>query len=210
VNLDRHTEDRLLDGNVAPDDAPPGLRPIAELIHQLRAPANHAELARESEMVGVMVATRRRQLDAARATRAPRRRRARIAIVAAAGVGATLVLFGGLAVANVLPRSAQGIAADVLDRVGVSVPDPTAPDTGTTPTDDSKGSHPAVPSSPVSSGSPTPNRGAASPPTTTTATTTPAQDSTAPGNSDAEDPSAHGNAIADEKSGGKSGGTKAP
>src|SRR5262249_32270342 len=49
-----------------------------------------------------------------------RRRAATLVLAAVVGVG----LLGGLAAANVLPRDAQSVAADVLDTVGVSVPNP--------------------------------------------------------------------------------------
>src|SRR5688500_14650042 len=53
----------------------------------------------------------------------PTPRRARRAVVAGVAAAAVLTASTGMAAAGVLPGPAQGVAHDVLDTVGVNVPD---------------------------------------------------------------------------------------
>jgi hypothetical protein len=132
LELDTGTADRLLDGAMDSDDAPRAYAPVATAFATLRAAPTAAELSGEAQAVSriaqVIAAdtiayheSHRARSRRVRRTRS-RRRAATLALAAVIGVG----LFGGLAAANALPRGAQSVAAQVLDTVGLSVPDPDA------------------------------------------------------------------------------------
>jgi len=115
LDLDRHTAERLLDGSLTPDDAPPGYGPVAAVLAAASAASGSAELAGEDDARARYAAT-----SAAAAPAAPARpSRAVVAVVAV-----TLVLGGTASAAAVgrLPGPAQDAVADALDGVGVSIP----------------------------------------------------------------------------------------
>jgi hypothetical protein len=121
--LDPDTAERLLDGRLPVDDAPPDGRALARLIEMTGAAPTERELSRQSEAVAVLAAAiRRSSVDAPR----PRssRSKPRIMQLAAASTVGVMTLFGGLAAANALPGAAQSVASDILQNVGVSVPSP--------------------------------------------------------------------------------------
>ena len=115
LDLDRDTAERLLDGSLSPDDAPPGYGPVAAVLAAASAAPGSAELAGEDDARARYAAT-----SAAAAAAAPARpSRAVVAVVAV-----TLVLGGTASAAAVgrLPGPAQDAVADALDGVGVSIP----------------------------------------------------------------------------------------
>lgn len=114
-SLDRDTAERLLDGQITPDDAPPGYGVVARVLAVLRAPEKTEHHRKAPVVAGATRAVRSAGAVATR-SRVPRRQ-----IVAA-----TVVLGGiltvGLASAEALPGPVQEIAASVLDRAGIHVP----------------------------------------------------------------------------------------
>ena len=111
-DLDEATADRLLEGSVAPDDAPQGYQEVARALHGAAQFASQ----RPTEDAGPAVA--------AFLAATPQRRTARMhkwKIAAAALAGATLSM-GGLAAADVLPGPAQDVASSALSHVGINVP----------------------------------------------------------------------------------------
>ncbi|HEX6312678.1 MAG TPA: hypothetical protein VF152_13770 [Acidimicrobiia bacterium] len=114
--LDDATAERLLGGTLAPDDAPPGFAAVAEALAAARAAPRPEELARESDA--------QKAFAGARPTTgsAHRRRPGRGVAVLLAGALALGATAAAAATGN-LPGPAQDPLADVLDRVGLSVPD---------------------------------------------------------------------------------------
>ena len=108
--LDHDTAERLLDGVVTPDDAPPGYRLVARLIAALRAPEPLREPRR------TRAAARTSGQPAVRTSRSGHRQFAVLAVVLAG------ILTLGLASAGALPGPVQRIAATVLEHAGVPVP----------------------------------------------------------------------------------------
>ncbi len=116
TRLDDGTAARLLAGDLAPADAPPGYAAVATVLQAAAAPPRPAELDGED-------AARTAFTAALRVGPAPRRRHpARVAVLVAAGV----LCLGGVAAAatGTLPRSVQSAAHDAFGSVGVSVPTP--------------------------------------------------------------------------------------
>jgi hypothetical protein len=112
-------------GAPRPDSTEPaGADPLAELLDVLRSPGLGDELAGETRSVARIAAA----VGAAgtvnhrgRASMVSRRFRLSLG---AALVGAALTAMSGLAFAGALPDQAQGVASDVLGKVGVSAPTP--------------------------------------------------------------------------------------
>jgi hypothetical protein len=130
LGLDDQTADRLLVGAMPPADAPPAYRGAAQVLQAIARPGSQVELASEAHAVA-------RVSSAFAVSRPPSMRlvprrswSARALSVAVAASSVTL--FGGLAAAGALPSAAQGVASDMLAKVGVSVPSP----------DDHAGDHP--------------------------------------------------------------------
>jgi hypothetical protein len=128
--LDADTVDRMFAGAVHPDDAPPGFAEAAGVLRALSAPAVPAELERQADAVDRMRAeVRRNSHGPVRAARRTRMRRGLLkAKVGSMVVVGTLAATTGMAMAGALPGAAQGVAATVLSRVGISVPNPHAQD----------------------------------------------------------------------------------
>jgi hypothetical protein len=114
---DEWTINRLLAGDLGPDDAPAELSGLAALVDALTATPQPAELAQMDSVLSAATAARH-ELEARRRARV---RRHHVAIAAALSTLGVLVLCSGLAVANVLPTPAQRFASDVLAHVGVHV-----------------------------------------------------------------------------------------
>ena len=124
VPLDDTTVDRLLDGLIAPEDAPAGYEGVARLVIAVRRPASPVEDAATSTAVMAAVSLLRHRADLAtplieRARRARRLVQAKISALVFAG---TLVGTTGMAAAGALPAPMQDAAATVLDKVGIHVP----------------------------------------------------------------------------------------
>ena len=121
--LDEDTIERLLSARIAPDDAPPGYSGVARLVRIVAETADSDPALGERHVAAAVAVIRRESAAGASARRPQRkrswRRRARVAGVVLAGalVGST-----GLAFAGALPDAAQDAFADVLDRVGITVP----------------------------------------------------------------------------------------
>jgi hypothetical protein len=111
--LDDLTAERLLDGAVSPDDAPPGYQAVASTLRDA------ASLASEVPADGADAAV------AAFLDAIPTRRISMTGKwkVFAATLAGGLTLSTGLAAAGALPGAAQGVASDALAKVGISVPD---------------------------------------------------------------------------------------
>lgn len=110
--------DALLSGNVPPEDAPEGLRPVAEAIAALNAAPNSSELAAEARARAVFRAAAGQPAEPVRSHRRRRRPLASLlsARLAAAVAVGTMVLGGAAlgAYAGALPTSVQKIAHDTI------------------------------------------------------------------------------------------------
>jgi len=106
-----------------PDSTEPaGADPLVELLDTLRRPGLGDELAGEERSVARIAAAVRAAGTVNHHGRTPMAsRRLRLSLTAAFA-GAVLVAMSGLAYAGALPSPAQGVASDVLDRVGVTLP----------------------------------------------------------------------------------------
>ena len=123
--LDGDTLERLLAGRVEPDDAPPGYAEVARVLRAAAAPIDPADLGHESGHVqAARILITRRSLASDRSDGGRKEMRSKGYRLKAAGlvVLGTLLGTSGLAVAGVLPDTAQDMLSNVLDRVGVSVP----------------------------------------------------------------------------------------
>jgi len=119
--LDPDTAERLLDGRLPLEDAPPDAHGVTQVINRLAVAPTAAELENESAAVAAIAAAVRRSAP----TRPPAGvpvGKYRITRMAAACTMGALTLFGGLAAANALPRPAQRMAANVFGSFGVSIP----------------------------------------------------------------------------------------
>jgi hypothetical protein len=128
--LDETTVDLLLDGSLAPDDAPPGYADVAGMVRALSLPPTAAELALQVVAVEATL-TELALRPAPRGSKAPvaasgrkwalRSRFFKTKVASLVLIG-TLVGTTGLAVAGVLPAPLQDAASSVLATVGISVP----------------------------------------------------------------------------------------
>lgn len=148
MRLDTRTVDRLLDGTMSSDDAPPRYRHVARAVEVLTGPGTDAELVNEARAVAsiaTLVGHRPALSSVTRSSMARSagerssearssvatasrpepassgRRLLRLATVSFVGA---LTLFGGLAAANALPGAVQRVTSDVLEEVGVNIPAP--------------------------------------------------------------------------------------
>jgi hypothetical protein len=155
--LEPESAERLLSAKVISLDTDAGTSAVAALLDAARRPALAHELRDEQRLVAMVADGIRaaKSGSTARSTRMKPRRR--ISLVAALA-GAALTATSGLAFAGELPGAAQGIASDMLAKIGVTVPGPnsnagTHPDvrggsaagtagdgSGTTPGDSTSGS----------------------------------------------------------------------
>jgi hypothetical protein len=131
LELDFGTADRLLDGAVHSDDAPRAYSQVAQALATLRSLPTEAELADERQAVARIAAviaedTVRYNGERARAKRRGRavRRRRRVTALALAAAVSGVWLIVGLAAAGALPKGVQTVASQVLDTIGVNVPNP--------------------------------------------------------------------------------------
>jgi hypothetical protein len=152
--LDEGTAERMLQGRLPIDDAPPRYRGVAHAIALAGGEATDAELCGSTEAVSVIAASLRREAD--REALIPRRSsmsKRRLTQFAAAGMVGSMSLFGGLAAANALPGAAQSVASDVLSKVGVDVPSPNSHADGHPDARGQSGSNPSATSSSNGKGS---------------------------------------------------------
>ena len=124
TRLDPETARRLLDGHVAPDDAPPGFSGVAALFDAARGFTSAPGSVDEASTVAAMQAVVLERLDSP--TIDPRRRNVRTKVLAAKTAAATTVVLLGAGTAAAatgsLPGAAQSTASDMLSKIGVSVP----------------------------------------------------------------------------------------
>jgi hypothetical protein len=113
--LDDVTADRLLEGGLAPDDAPPGYQEVAAALHAAAAFASDAPTHGSDTAVSAFL----NAIPARRTTRMKSMKKWQIAAAALAG---GLTLSTGLAAADVLPSGAQDVASSALSHVGIHVP----------------------------------------------------------------------------------------
>jgi hypothetical protein len=127
--IDRLTAERLVHGELAPDDAPPEYRQVAATVQRLRRNATQTELA-DREYAVQSIVEELTAVSAARAAaveqREPRRGTGGLKVVAASCI-AGLSLTVGLGMAGALPDGAQEIMSGALGQVGISAPSPTGP-----------------------------------------------------------------------------------
>lgn len=115
---DDQTAERLLSGDLAPEDVPPGLSGVAALFASAAVPADPAD-PDEALLTAMSVAALSAEPANRRIQMLSKSRSAKIGALAVGG----LVLLGGTAAAGELPDPLQDAAADVADVVGVDLPE---------------------------------------------------------------------------------------
>ena len=145
AGIDEGTLDRLLQGRILPDDAPPGYSDVASVLVAAASPPSSQEL----RMQASHVVAARDAID--RRTR--RFRAGPLGLATGLLLVGTLLLLPGLAIAHVLPDPAQHAVASVLERVGITIPANTNhPTPRPTPAaSPSAGGHPATTGAEISS-----------------------------------------------------------
>ena len=148
------TADALLEGRIAPDDAPFGFERVAALVRDARSPATAGELANVAGSVAAVVPTVR---EAARMPDGGRGRRKMLGKLISAKVvaaAAAAALGGGVAAAATgsLPTPVQSTVSSGLSHIGISLPNPDSqPGSGNPPapgTTNPSGTAASVPSAP--------------------------------------------------------------
>ncbi len=139
--LDDSTVDRLLNGLMHPEDAPPSLARAAGLVRAAKAPAQASELVGREHAVATMSAAVRAvpSIQVSKGiTRLGRKAIGRKTMIGkisakllsaklAAGVAAAVVAGGGAAAATgSLPSSIQAPLSSALSHVGISIPKPSS------------------------------------------------------------------------------------
>ena len=126
--------DALLTGNLRPDEAPDGLRPVAEAIAALNEAPASSELAAEASTVAVYSRAVRTSAEPIRPRRTGRlsltpRLSARLAAAAAVAAAAAATLGGATAAAyaGALPASVQKLAHDFIGAPAVHRSAPATP-----------------------------------------------------------------------------------
>ena len=117
-NQDEQAIEHLLGGGFASSEVPPALSGVAAVLASAAAPARGAEVS-AAGVAGSKLAS-----VAAASRRGPRLllvSRSRIAVVSFA---AGFILTGSLAAAGALPSPVQGVAHNVLDKIGIHIPGP--------------------------------------------------------------------------------------
>ena len=146
--LDDETVERLLSGEFAPEQAPPGYAEVAKLLAATTAAPRLEELdGQAAALAELRAVTRARAAGTRRATTPRRRRRVRLAAVVVVGALAT----GGVAGAATghLPGPVREAARSILVAVGGA--EPAAPTPGPAPLTQSTGSGGADPGGQASS-----------------------------------------------------------
>ena len=127
--LDAGTADRMLEGRVAPDDAPPGYAEVAGLLQTLAAdlpsrpaPAGEGTIRMIAKVVGIS--------DPPKPRRRPHQLRGPIiALAMVVSLGTTGVAFSGR-----LPDVAQRVVSTWFQAIGVTIPRPDDAGGGASPT----------------------------------------------------------------------------
>jgi hypothetical protein len=119
--LEDETVERLLAGELSPDQAPPGYAEVAELLAAATAAPTPRELAGQAAALAELRAVNRARRGPAhvrRAARPPRRRWVGLAAVAL--VGALVTGGAALAATGQLPEPVREVTRSILDTVGVT------------------------------------------------------------------------------------------
>ena len=122
--LDGDTVERLLQGRILPDDAPPGYAEVAHVLRTAAAPLDRPPASLEAQhMAAARMLITQPSPTAARSTasRTTRTNGRRAKVMGLVVVG-TVLSTSGLAAAGALPDAAQDALSNVLSRVGISVP----------------------------------------------------------------------------------------
>ena len=143
AGIDEGTLDRLMQGRILPDDAPPGYSAVASILVAAASPPSPEELRMQA--LHVMAA------HDAIGRRTRRLRPGTLGLAAGLLLLGALVLIPGLAVARVLPDPAQHAVTTVLERVGISIPASTDHPTPVPHSPSHSGPHPASTGSEISS-----------------------------------------------------------
>jgi hypothetical protein len=117
--LDDETVERLLAGELSPDQAPPGYAEVAELLAAATAAPTRGELAGQAAVLAELRAVtgaRRAPAHVRRAARPPRRRWA--GLVAVALVGALVTGGAAVAATGQLLEPVRAMTRSILDTVG--------------------------------------------------------------------------------------------
>jgi hypothetical protein len=124
LQLDPGTIDRLLAGEVEPDDAPPGYSEVARVLQAAAWARNGDELAHEASHVAIAMELVRQPSPASTSSDRRSRKMSRIHRLKVGGLVVVGALVGstGLAAAGVLPDAAQDAVSNVFDRVGITIP----------------------------------------------------------------------------------------
>jgi hypothetical protein len=119
--LDAGTADRLLEGRVAPDDAPPGYAEVAGLLQALAADlsstpsgAGEGTVRMMAKVVGISDSPKRRRRPRPHPLRGPI-----VALAMVVSLGTT-----GVAFAGGLPDAAQRVVSTWLRTIGLTIPRP--------------------------------------------------------------------------------------
>jgi hypothetical protein len=144
--LDTDTADRLLGGVVPTEDAPPGYGDVALLLAAAADRSTSGDLIDQAQTVAAMAAV----VNSSQASPKSLRRSVMPKFkLATAFTAAAIAATTGLAFAGSLPGAAQDVAANMLVKVGVSVPGPNS-NSGDHP--NVRGSSNSTPVSPSSEG----------------------------------------------------------
>jgi hypothetical protein len=125
--LDDDLADRLLDGDLSPDQAPPGYAAVAALLAATVAPPSPAELVGQEGALAELRAVTRARRALPRGSGKPSRRR-RVGLLVAVAVGALSITGIAAAATGTLPAPIRDTARRILATV-----DDTAPMPATTP-----------------------------------------------------------------------------
>jgi hypothetical protein len=125
IRLDATTADRLLSGELAPEDAPPGYAGVAQLLDAAGAGLGAQGSVREGANLVAMQAAAVGRLAWAPAAQ-EKRVISKVLPIRTAVVAAAVLLGGGTAAAATgsLPAGVQNAASTVLAKIGISVPGP--------------------------------------------------------------------------------------
>jgi hypothetical protein len=124
LQLDPGTIDRLLAGEVEPDDAPPGYSEVARVLQAAALARYGDERAHEASHVAIAMELVRHPSPASTPSDRRSRKMSRIHRLKVGGLVVVGALVGstGLAAAGVLPDAAQDAVSNVFDRVGITIP----------------------------------------------------------------------------------------
>ena len=128
--FDDLTADRLLSGQVAPQDAPPEYQLIADAVRRASDPGSPTDSERERAIVAAMVETLRSAPSAYQPARRIAKARMRGVKVAAIAAAVLISATAAGAATNTLPGPAQRAISDAASHLGLSLPKPSAPHGG--------------------------------------------------------------------------------